>query len=133
LDELKISDFGMSRVTVEESGGKTLTNTGPLKWMAPESYKRVYSQKSDVWSFAVTMIEILTSQEPYPGLTGVEVAVAVSNEDLKPTPPPYTAAGMVSVIDQCCSRAASARPSFEDVIDSLSTVTVDESVEIPLM
>ena len=34
----KIADFGMSRV-VSPSGGVTKTDTGPLKWMAPESIR----------------------------------------------------------------------------------------------
>jgi serine/threonine protein kinase len=51
----KISDFGMSRIVQEEAAkGKTKTNFGPIRWMAPENLKdKTYSLKSDVWSFGI--------------------------------------------------------------------------------
>lgn len=54
--EIKISDFGLARVTQKSEDGnsivqKTESNVGPLKWMAPESLtQREYSTKSDVWA-----------------------------------------------------------------------------------
>ena len=42
--------------------------------MSPESItKNQYSTKSDVWSFAVTIVEIWTQGAPYPQLTLLEV------------------------------------------------------------
>jgi serine/threonine protein kinase len=65
--QVKISDFGMSRKT-QNSGGVTKTENGPLKWMAPEClYERKYSIKTDVWAFGVTLFEIVSRGEPYPG------------------------------------------------------------------
>jgi serine/threonine protein kinase len=50
----KISDFGMSRILQKEEEGKTKTNIGPIRWMAPESLaNQTYSKKSDVWSFGI--------------------------------------------------------------------------------
>ncbi len=43
--------------------------------MAPESLlERKYSPKSDVWSYGVTLWEVLTRQEPYPELDNVQTA-----------------------------------------------------------
>ena len=41
----------------------------PVRWMAPESLrKKIYTHKSDVWSYAVTVWEILTfGARPYQG------------------------------------------------------------------
>jgi len=48
--QLKISDFGLSRVLQQDIEGKTRNTFGPIRWMAPESIGRqVYSKKSDVW------------------------------------------------------------------------------------
>jgi serine/threonine protein kinase len=50
-----ISDFGFARVAVDD-GGQTQASLGPLRWMPPESLKnKLYSIKSDVWSFGVTV------------------------------------------------------------------------------
>ena len=39
---------------------------------------REYSEKTDVWSFGITMIEILTRKSPYPNKTTSEVISAIS-------------------------------------------------------
>ena len=58
----------MSRINLsEEDANKTQSNTGPIRWMAPECIKQnTYSLKSDVWAFGITTIEILTQSTPYP-------------------------------------------------------------------
>src|SRR5262249_30186555 len=63
-----VADFGMARMKEQnEAAGKTRQEFGPLKWMAPESFKEGhYSTKSDVFSFAVTVYEILAQTEPWP-------------------------------------------------------------------
>ncbi len=41
----------------------------PLKWMSWESLsQKMNSQKSDVWAYCVTCVEILTRQPPYPDI-----------------------------------------------------------------
>jgi serine/threonine protein kinase len=56
----------MSRVLKEDIEGRTLSGVGPVCWMAPESIsKQVYSKKSDVWTFAVLVYEIVARREPH--------------------------------------------------------------------
>lgn len=39
---------------------------------APEALKhRIYSNKTDVWSYGVTLIEILIRDDPFPGMDPV--------------------------------------------------------------
>lgn len=71
----------MSRFTqVKENANVTSSFVGPLKWMAPEAitnrgtvpfhnYLNIaeYSEKTDVWSYGVTICELVTQEDPYPG------------------------------------------------------------------
>jgi serine/threonine protein kinase len=56
----KISDFGLARnLENEESSGLTKSEFGPVRIMSPENLiERVYSSKSDVWSFGLLLAEI---------------------------------------------------------------------------
>jgi serine/threonine protein kinase len=61
-NEAVVSDFGFARTGVADDGGQTKAAVGPLRWMPPESLTNgLYSTKSDVWSFAVTVYPILTN------------------------------------------------------------------------
>jgi len=63
--DVKVCDFGMSRLisTEVESSNQTENTVGPLRWMSPESLnERVYSTKTDVYSFGCVIYEILTKQ-----------------------------------------------------------------------
>ncbi|KAI3984588.1 hypothetical protein MKX01_040465 [Papaver californicum] len=60
----KISDFGMARIF---GGNQTIANTtrvvGTFGYMSPEYVtKGTFSEKSDVFSFGVLMLEILSSK-----------------------------------------------------------------------
>jgi serine/threonine protein kinase len=65
----KIADFGLSRfLNLHDEVQTTNTNALPIRWMSPESLKnRSYSYKSDVWSWAVLVSEIINREEPYSG------------------------------------------------------------------
>jgi len=119
----KISDFGMSRYLLEgEDEGKTQSLRGPLRWMSPESIsKNIYSSKSDVYSYAMTSIEIITRNKPFPDLEPIQVATLVSKNSLKPD---------ISNIDlipnwikdlilKCCSFEPNERSSFQDICKKL--------------
>jgi len=80
----RISDFGMSRI-LSASEGKTKTSVGPIKWMAPESFKQIYSEKSDVWSYGIIVSEIVTRHEPFEGLDNFDAATQIRDEYLTPT------------------------------------------------
>lgn len=57
-DDVKICDFGISRVCI---GNNATTNVGTFQYMAPEvSTLRQYSMPADMWSVGCIMLELLS-------------------------------------------------------------------------
>jgi serine/threonine protein kinase len=117
----KVSDFGMARdIEGGESGAEqqTTASIGPIRWMAPEQLERTaYSRASDVFAFGVLLYEIFARSAPWPGLSNVHVITAV----LKGTrmTVPDAAAEFRTLMDQCWTEDPRARPSMQDVMQSL--------------
>jgi serine/threonine protein kinase len=64
LEDVRISDFGMSREVTEEYYKQESADRVPMRWMAPECIStRRYTLMSDVWSFGVLLWEFLTLGE----------------------------------------------------------------------
>ncbi|XP_067831699.1 tyrosine-protein kinase Mer-like [Heptranchias perlo] len=71
-----VADFGLSKkIYTSNYYRQTGVSKMPVKWMAMESMAEfIYTTKSDVWSFGVTMWEIVTrGRTPYPGLQNHEI------------------------------------------------------------
>ena len=68
---LKIADFGLTRnLQSVDYYRKTSDGRLPVKWMAPEAlFDRMYTTKSDVWSYGILLWEIFTlGGNPYPSV-----------------------------------------------------------------
>ncbi len=76
IENKKISDFGLSREKKQE-GSMTMTLGGICnpRWRPPEITKNLahYSEKVDVYSFALIVWEMLTGEIPYANLDGPQV------------------------------------------------------------
>jgi len=68
---------------------------------------------------AVTLIEILTRREPYPELAGIQVAMEVSNGQLKPEIPSDVSKELRSVLSDCAQFEPKMRPSFDELYSTL--------------
>ncbi|CAH2038917.1 unnamed protein product [Thlaspi arvense] len=120
-----VGDFGLSRIKRNTlvSGGVR----GTLPWMAPEllngSSNRV-SEKVDVFSFGITMWEILTGEEPYANLHCGAIIGGIVNNTLRPPVPERCEAEWRKLMEQCWSFDPGVRPSFTEIVDRLRSMTV---------
>ena len=60
-----------------------------------------YSDKADVYSYAICMWECLTRKLPYSGMSAVQAAVGVVNHGLRPEIPQNTPHGLQALIKAC--------------------------------
>lgn len=66
--EIKLIDFGLSKVYGSEKRHQTLTEgVGTIYTMAPEVLKGSYTKQADVWSVGVIAYMLLSSQMPFYG------------------------------------------------------------------
>lgn len=115
-----VADFGMSRRML---GGGHLTkqDTAPLKWTSPEGIReRTSSEASDVWSFAMVVIEVLTRNLPFPDLDPMRTAIKVAYENLKPDAPPGCTPAIARLLHGATQTDPARRPTFVQIAALLS-------------
>lgn len=124
---VKICDFGMARV---RSLAVTMTKLGTLQWVAPEVLREErYSEKADIYSFAILVWELVARRVPYVGLNSLMVARAVAFKGLRPDIPDHCPEVLSSMMKMCWADDSAVRPSFDEI---MSIIDNDIGPEIPL-
>ncbi|KAM5236975.1 tyrosine-protein kinase receptor UFO isoform 2-T2 [Ctenodactylus gundi] len=95
----------------------------PVKWIAIESLAdRVYTSKSDVWSFGVTMWEIATrGQTPYPGVENSEIYDYLRQGN-RLKQPADCLDGLYALMSRCWELNPRNRPSFAELREDLENI-----------
>uniref|UniRef100_A0A4W4E0X3 receptor protein-tyrosine kinase n=1 Tax=Electrophorus electricus TaxID=8005 RepID=A0A4W4E0X3_ELEEL len=110
-----VADFGLSKKIYNgDYYRQGRISKMPVKWIAIESLAdRVYTTKSDVWSFGVTMWEIATrGQTPYPGVENSEIYDYL-RQGHRLKQPPDCLDSIYSLMFSCWLLSPKDRPSFE--------------------
>ncbi|XP_071684335.1 protein kinase and PP2C-like domain-containing protein isoform X4 [Lolium perenne] len=151
----RLADFGLAMyqkdiksVSVEnwKSSGKPTGGfykknmVGTLIYMAPEILRKdLHTEKSDVYSFAISVNELLTGVVPYTDLraeaqahtvlemtyTEQQLTSAVVSQGLRPAlalPESGSPPSLLSLIQRCWDPDPKQRPSFEDIIQELNAI-----------
>ena len=111
---VKVADFGLSRLIYGDNYRAREGTKLPVKWTAPEAlFYNQYSVKSDVWSFGVVLMELITyGHRPYPGLSKAEVMVKIE-EGYRMAKPSKCPDALYNIIINCWKENAEERPTFE--------------------
>jgi len=118
----KISDFGLARTIDEQQNNLVSENdAGPIKWMARESIiEGKFSTKTDVYSYGIVGLEIMTQKPPFPWMTSYEFLQKFNElhitkmimQSLSADTPPM----LEALILTCCSEKPELRYDFETVL-----------------
>jgi serine/threonine protein kinase len=126
---IKISDFGLSEDVFQRNyyreGVDGEMAKLPVKWMAPESLSDGhFSEKSDVWSYGVTMWEVFSGgKSPYPGTNPVTLVQML--EEGGRLPKPYNSAcsdKIYTMMLTCWEAVPDERPSFKTLYNNGSKI-----------
>jgi len=119
----------MSRaVESAEAEGNTVTAVGPVRWMCPTAMmRRVYSPKSDVFSFGNVLFELFVQRIPWHKLDARGAATKVlAGERLswpsKRSIPPQ----IVELADRCFAFEPADRPAMVEVQQQLEQIIEKE-------
>ncbi|KAF9075358.1 hypothetical protein BDP27DRAFT_1315932 [Rhodocollybia butyracea] len=109
---VKLSDFGVSLNMRAVEREKDVAGTP--NWMAPEVIElKGASPKSDIWSLACTVIELLTGKPPYGDIpNSMSVMFRIVEDDVPPIPPGVSPL-LEDFLKKCFHKDPAQRPTAE--------------------
>ena len=130
----KICDFSLARQIIQEDGYLPTTISGSPSYMSPEQLKGTrLTLKSDVWSMAVLLWELLSLQPPWEHFTSkindvVTMWKIIVDEKLrlpldwkKSTPQTYVPP-LTVILERCFKENPPERPNMSQFFDLLSKI-----------
>lgn len=125
--EIKICDFGLARV-IENNEYQIRTGAIPIKWTAPEAFDGKFCGKSDVWSFGVLLMEIVTyGQIPYPGMDHEEIKRKIREGYRMPKPNGEICSDeLYEIMLNCWKLKPEERPSFKYLYEWLEDKQMED-------
>jgi L1 cell adhesion molecule len=98
----------------------------PMKWLALECiHEKIFTHKSDVWAFGVTIWEILTfGDKPYKGVNQEEMLNVLDRGERLPQPK-ICSLDLFMILVKCWMVDAENRPAFRELKDLFAKFASD--------
>ncbi|XP_035704636.1 epidermal growth factor receptor isoform X2 [Folsomia candida] len=124
---VKITDFGLAKLLdLDEDEYKAEGGKMPIKWLALECITdRVFTHKSDVWAFGVTVWELLTyGGRPYENISARDVPdLLMKGERLQQ--PPFCTLELYLIMLKTWVLEPDARLSFRELVEEFAKMARD--------
>ncbi|GFO13043.1 receptor protein-tyrosine kinase [Plakobranchus ocellatus] len=126
-NQVKITDFGLAKLLDNDSSEyRSPGGLMPIKWLALECINdKVFTHKSDVWSFGITVWELFTlGKKPYENVRTQDVPILLEKGERLQQP-------MICTIDvymimvKCWMLEPDSRPSFKELVEEFSKFSRD--------
>ncbi|KAF5303726.1 hypothetical protein FQR65_LT00870 [Abscondita terminalis] len=124
---VKITDFGLAKLLdINEEEYKAAGGKMPIKWLALECIQhRIFTHKSDVWAFGVTVWELLTfGGRPYDSVPARDVPELLEKGERLPQPKICTI-DVYMIMIKCWMLDAESRPGFKELADDFAKMSRD--------
>ncbi|XP_054720282.1 epidermal growth factor receptor-like [Uloborus diversus] len=123
---IKITDFGLAKFLDVHEEYKAAGGKMPIKWLALECIEhRVFTHKTDVWAFGVTLWELFTlGGRPYENIPAREVPELLSKGERLPQPSISTI-DVYMIMIKCWMLDAESRPSFKELAQEFAKMARD--------
>ncbi|XP_067648887.1 uncharacterized protein [Haliotis asinina] len=120
-NEVKVGGFGPCRMEDDSADDASKGDRIPVKWTAPECLQslRGANEKSDIWSFGITMWEIFSmGQIPYGDMRSRDVPTQLKN-GYRLQKPEFAEDVHYSLMQSCWKEKPEARTTFADAVGKL--------------
>ncbi len=84
------------------------------------------NEGTDVWSYAVVLWELLTSEEPFQKMTFFQIATQVVDRNVRLVLPSSTPAAMAQLVRDCWEKESEDRPNFAEILDRVKEMKKDK-------
>ena len=126
----KVTDFGLSRCDELKTALTTQATAaaggvaGTPAFMAPELWEdNTFTEKSDVYSYAIVLWEIWDRGVPWRGLKPVQITRQVVDKHQRPPVPPAMPAELRKLMVRAWAHQPGARPSFKEIAAAVRVST----------
>lgn len=115
--QAKVNDFGLSAVMGGADAVRRSCRLGTVTHMPPEVVQHgTLSKATDVWSFGMIVLEMVTGQRAYMGLHYGQIIRQVGEGQLPMSIPSDLPPGLASLIRRCLSYKPADRPDFPTIL-----------------
>lgn len=123
---VKISDFGLAKLLPDSNEYKAAGGIMPIKWLAPECIRqRIFTTKSDVWAFGVTIWEIVTfGRRPYETVAAKDVPELIESGG-RLEQPDHCSLQIYMILCECWFLNPASRPTFEELVNKFQEYARD--------
>ena len=130
--KVKVADFGIARAVSSQTVNSSAV--GSVHYISPEQARGGYcDERSDIYSFGITLYEMVTGRVPFEGDNTVAVALAHLEDPVVPPGDynPQVYPGLEDIILKCTKKKPDRRyGSMEEVIHDLRRVLMDPECDI---
>lgn len=131
--KVKVADFGIARAVSSQTVNSSAA-VGSVHYISPEQARGGYcDERSDIYSFGITLYEMVTGRVPFEGDNTVAVALAHLEDPVVPPGDynPQVYPGLEDIILKCTKKKPDRRyGSMEEVIHDLRQVLMDPECDI---